>query len=428
MECCDSQGSMIDTPQTKSPTDDLPQGTFPNLCSDLCVLDLTRVVAGNITSNILADLGARVIKVEKPDGGDSLRNWTCEGVETWWKVYGRGKESLALELRSAEGMEVLKSLVPTSNILIENFKPGTLEKMGLSPEELWKLNPSLIILRISGWGQTGPFSHKPGFGSLIEAFSGFAAMNGYADRPPVLPPFAMADAFAGVFGAVGILAAARAGEKSKRGEVIDLSLLEPLFSVLGPIVLEANLMGHSTKRQGSRSPTHAPRNVYETADNRWLALSAGTESMVQRLFKAMDKPELIDDTRFNTHAARIENIDALDAEISAFSGSRNLDDLVDLFDKTGVTAGAVMDAEDLMQSDFIKERAVLVAQPDHELDTIPSPHPPLRCQNASAQKLKPAPLLGEHTATILSALGYDPEAQAAMEQKGAAGFLKKEIK
>jgi formyl-CoA transferase len=400
----------------------LREGTVPNLCKHLCVVDLSRLVAGNIASKILADLGARIIKIEKPDGGDSLRHWTCAGKETWWKIYGRGKESLALDLRSPEGKDVLRRFLSSAHVLIENFRPGTLEAMGFDPASLWENNPSLVILRISGWGQTGPFRHKPGFGTLIEAYSGFAAMNGYNDRPPLLPPFAMADAFAGAFGAVGILAAILRARETREGEVIDLSLLEPLLSILGPIALEAQVTGHATSRQGSRSPTHAPRNVYRTCDERWLALSAGTESMVRRLWEAIGKPDLVDDARFNTHAARLRNADEVDAEIAEFVASKNLDELLELFDKADVTAGAVMDALDLLRSTYVKDRGVLVAQPDHELGNIPAPHPPIRCLNARTVGLRSSPRLGEHTEEILTALGFDVAQQKAMRAAGIVRF------
>ena len=184
---------------------------------DVRVLDLSRLVAGNILTHVLADLGAEVIKVEKPGRGDDLRNWQTGGVALWWQVYARNKKSLCLDLRRAAGRDLLLRLVETAQILVENYRPGTLEKMGLGPEVLHARNPKLVVVRVSGWGQSGPFRDKPGFGSLIEAFSGFAAMNGYADRPPVLPAFAMADAFAGLYGALAALTALRGRRAGRPG-------------------------------------------------------------------------------------------------------------------------------------------------------------------------------------------------------------------
>lgn len=371
------------------------------MLSDIRIVDLSRLVSGNITTHVLADLGADVIKVEHPENGDSLRNWTCDGVETWWKVYGRGKRSLGLDLRADGAMDIVKALLKNADVLVENFRPGTLEKMGLAPDEIWKINPALVILRISGWGQDGPYAHKPGFGSLIEAYSGFAAMNGFADREPVLPPFAMADAFAGLFGACAILTAVRAAEKTGQGDVIDVSLLEPLFSMLGPLTLEAKLTGRPTPRQGSSSPTHAPRNVYETRDGRHVALSAATEPMVARLFRAIGKPDLIRDPKFSTHGARVHNRQELDREIGDFIRSHDREEALRLFEAADVTVGPVMDSLDLLSDSYMRERGALVDQPDAELGTFPAPAVPVRFRNGTVPELAAAPGLGAHTDEIL---------------------------
>ncbi len=274
---------------------------------DVRVLDLSRLVAGNILTHVLADLGADVIKVEKPGRGDDLRNWTTRGVPLWWQVYARNKQSLCLDLRQAAGRDLLLRLVETSRILVENYRPGTLEKMGLGPEVLLARNPKLVVVRVSGWGQTGPFRDKPGFGSLIEAFSGFAAMNGFADRPPVLPAFAMADAFAGLYGALAALTALRVAEGGGPGQVIDLALLEPILAMLGPKAAEYRLTGETTPRMGSRCTIQAPRDVYRTRDGKYLALSTGTQAMAERLFRAIGRADLQDDPRFRTNADRLRH-------------------------------------------------------------------------------------------------------------------------
>ncbi len=388
--------------------------------SDIRVLDLSRLVAGNIATHVLADLGADVIKVEPSAHGDDLRNWRCEGVSTWWKVYSRNKRSLALDLRKPEGMQALRRLIPSAQVMVENFRPGTLEKMGLGPEVLHQLNPSLVLLRISGWGQTGPYAHRPGFGSLVEAMCGFAAMNGYPDRPPVLPPFALADDMAGLYGAIAVLNALRHVDRGGGGQVIDLSLFDPVHELLGPLALEHRLTGKTVPRRGSRSPTHAPRNVYETSDKQFIALSAGMESTVQRLFEAMGRADMVGDPRFASHAARIENIDELDAAIGEFIGRRSLADNLAFFDEMDITAGPVHDAADLQQHPYIVERGILVEQPDDELGSIPVPAPPLRFAGTPATIRTPAPRLGEHTRELLSQAGYTHEQIDAMLAAGAA--------
>jgi crotonobetainyl-CoA:carnitine CoA-transferase CaiB-like acyl-CoA transferase len=229
-------------------------------------------------------------------------------------------------------------------------------------------------------------------------------MNGFADREPVLPPFAMADCFAGVFGACGILAACRAAQKSGHGDVIDLSLLEPLFSMLGPITLEAKLNGAPVPRQGSGSPTHAPRNIYRTREGKYVALSAGMEPMVKRLFEAIGKPELISDPRFAAHAARLANRAALDDEIARFVGTMDRDECLAHFEAADVTVGPVMDAVDLLTDPFMRERGTLADQPDAELGAFPAPSPPIRFQRAGSAGLREAPSLGQHTRELLADL------------------------
>ncbi|MCM5572069.1 CoA transferase [Burkholderiaceae bacterium FT117] len=387
------------------------------------VLDLSRLVSGNIATHVLADLGADVIKVEPLPRGDDLRNWRTNGVSTYWKVYCRNKRSLALDLRRPEGMAALRRLIPTAQVLVENFRPGTLEKMGLAPDALLAANPDLVILRISGWGQTGPWADRGGFGSLVEALCGFAAMNGYEDRPPVLPPFALADSMAGLYGAVAALNGVRHAERGGGGQVIDLSLFDPIHSLIGPLALEHQLTGQAPKRAGSRSPTHAPRNVYETADGRFIALSAGMEGTVQRLFAAIGRPDMVGDPRFASHAARIENIDALDAVIGDFVKGRSLEENLAFFAAQDVTAGEICDAAQLADHPYAIGRGVIVEQPDPELGTVRTPAPPLRFAGTPATIRTPAPELGEHSAEILREAGYSEGELAAMQAAGAVSCM-----
>jgi len=220
------------------------------------ILDLSRLVAGNMVTHVLADHGADVIKVEHPQKGDDLRSWRVEGVEIYWKVYSRNKRSMALDIKTDEGKDILLRLAETADVVVENFVPGTLERWGLGPDVLHGRNPGLVILRISGWGQTGPYAKRPGFGTLVEAMSGYAHLNGYPDRPPVLPPLAMADMVAGLYGSSAVLAALRhtvRGEKG--GQVIDLSLFEPIFSMIGAEAAQYRLTGVPSNRPATSRPT-----------------------------------------------------------------------------------------------------------------------------------------------------------------------------
>ncbi|HDL16326.1 MAG TPA: CoA transferase, partial [Rhizobiales bacterium] len=227
------------------------------------ILDLSRLFAGNVLTQMLGDFGAEVIKVEPP-AGDTLRAWTTQDVETHWKIYSRNKKSLCLDLYKPEACELVRALAKTASVFIESFRPGVLEKMGLAPEALLEINPKLVVIRISGWGQDGPYNQRPGFGTLIEGMTGFAAINGFADREPVLPPFYLADGVAGLYGASAAMIALREVEvNGGKGQVIDLPLLDPLFAILTPQAANYRLTGKPKERTGSRSTNSAPRNVYQ---------------------------------------------------------------------------------------------------------------------------------------------------------------------
>ncbi len=375
---------------------------FLPLMEGVRILDLSRLVAGNIVTSALADLGADVIKIEAPGKGDELRGWRKGGVSTHWKAYCRNKKSVCLNLKHEAGREILLKLVAESDALVENYRPGTLERMGLGPDVLHARNPRLILVRISGWGQTGPWKHKPGFGSLVEGLSGFAAMNGFADREPVLPPFPMADGVTGLYGALGIAAALRQVAATGKGRSLDLSLFDCMLSVLGPLALDHQVSGRVPDRQGSRAPSHAPRNVYQTADAKWIAISAGMQASVERLFAAMGSPELIDDPRFSTPDARQRNVDALDAIIGSVIGGRSLEQNLSVFEEADVTAGAVLDASQIKEHPYISERAAIVDIADRDLGSAAVHAPPIRYEDGAISSIaRPAPDLGEHSISVL---------------------------
>jgi crotonobetainyl-CoA:carnitine CoA-transferase CaiB-like acyl-CoA transferase len=284
----------------------------------ICVVDLSRLVAGNMLSLQLADQGAEVIKIEDPRTGDPLRAWRVKGLSLHWKVYARNKKSLALNLRPDAGRDALRDLLAQSDVLIENYRPGTLEEMGLGPDVLHARNPRLVIVRITGFGQDGPYRDRPGFGTLVEAMSGFAAKNGFGDRPPVLPPLALADMIAGLYGAYAVMIALRVVERGGEGQVIDLPLLDPIISILGPDAAIHRVSGERPRRTGSRSLTTSPRNVYATSDGRYIAISASIQAMAERVFRAIGKPEMIDDPRFGTNTDRVRHIDECDQAVAAF--------------------------------------------------------------------------------------------------------------
>ena len=382
------------------------------------VLDLSRVVAGNMVSLLLADFGAEVVKIEPP-AGDPLRDWLVAGVPTNWKVYARNKKSVCLDLRKDEAKTLLLQLVDTAQVFIENFRPGTLEKMGLGPDVLHARNPKLVIVRVTGWGQTGPYRHKPGFGTLAEGASGFAALNGFADREPVLPPIQLADCTAGVHGAFATLVAVREVEvRGGRGQVIDLSLLEPLFSFMGPQAASFQASGRLRPRTGSRSTTAAPRNAYRTSDDRWVCLSASTQAMTERLFRVIGRAELINNPRYRTNAERVQHAAELDAIIGDFIGRMTLAQNLEFFDRADVTVGPIYDISQIIDDPHVKAREMVSAYPDEEMGTVPMHCVVPRLSVTPGAIRRPAPGLGEHNAEILGALGLGADELARLSAAG----------
>lgn len=382
-----------------------PNATPP--LADLLVVDLSRLVAGNMVSLQLADHGAEVIKIEDPTEGDPLRAWRTEGHSLHWKVYARNKKSLALDLRHPEGISVLRRLLARADVLIENFRPGTLEAMGIGPTVLHEANPRLVILRISGFGQDGPYRTRPGFGTLVEGMSGFAAMNGFADRPPVLPPLALADMVAGLYGAYAIMIARREVERGQPGQVIDLPLLDPMISILGPQAAMFQVSGALPQRTGSRSNTTSPRNVFRTRDGRYIAISASIQAMAERLLRLIGRADMLADPRFATNTARVANAEACEAPIGAFIAARDCVEVLAIFERESITAAAVHDIDQLVADPHVVAREVLVALPDADLGHVTMHNVVPRLSATPGAIRSPAPAIGQHTREILAMLGYD---------------------
>jgi crotonobetainyl-CoA:carnitine CoA-transferase CaiB-like acyl-CoA transferase len=369
------------------------------------VVDLSRLVAGNMLTKVLADHGAEVIKLEPPEG-DTLRAWRTRGISTTWKTLSRNKFSVCLELRNPEAIAVVKRLVADAAMLVESFRPGVLELMGLSPEVLLAINPRLVILRISGWGQDGPYRHKPGFGTLVEGYSGFAAVNGFADREPVLPPMYMADGYAGLYGAATAMIALRHAEAIGQGQVIDLTLFDPIFTMMEPQLANWKLTGTLKPRTGSRSTNAVPRNAYQTSDGGWVCLSASTQGMTEKLLRSIGREDLITDPRFRTNADRVRHGEALDSIIAGYIAARTLAETLAHFDAAGVTIGPIMDAEMLQHDHYVIEREAVVEVPDDEMPDgwLPMHGMVPRLSDTPGILARPAPKLGEHNAAVLGPL------------------------
>lgn len=384
------------------------------------VLDLSRLVAGNTLTQMLGDFGAEVIKVEPP-AGDTLRAWQTHGVATNWKLYARNKKSLGLELRKPEARELLARLIPTAAIFVESFRPGTLEEMGLAPEILFKRNPKLIIVRISGWGQDGPYRRRPGFGTLVEGMSGFASMNGFADREPVLPPMYMADSYAGLYGAAAVMIALREVEiNGGGGQVIDLPLLDPVFAVLGPQAANYRLTGKVKPRTGSRSTNSGPRNAYRCKDGLYVGLSASTQKMAERVFRSIGRPDLVDHPRYRTNDVRVQHAGELDAIIGAFVTERTQAENVAFFEQAEVTIGPIYDIAQIIEDPHVLERELIADYPDPDMGAFPMHHVVPRLSGTPGSIRTPAPHLGEHNRALLAELNVDDAAYAQLLAAGIA--------
>lgn len=388
------------------------------------VVDLSRLVAGNMLTLQLADFGADVIKVETAGAGDTLREWRethadhPDGFDGWWRTYARNKRSLAINLRDAQAVVWLKRLIDSAQVLVESFRPGTLEAMGLGPAVLHSSNPRLVIVRISGWGQTGPYRELPGFGSLIEGFSGYAHKHRNAQGEPQLPHLAMADMITGLTGAYATLVALREVEvRGGHGQVLDLSLLEPMLAIMGP---EASIHAATGQDVEPGRKIASPRGSYRCKDGLWVSMSGSTDTMARRIFEAIGQGALFHDPRFSTNAARLENDAALDAMIAQFIGGLDQADCLALFRSHGVTVGPIYAPAQLLADAQVIARGSLVQldRGEQEAPTVMHAVTP-RLSGTPGSIRMAAPQRGEHTLELLAALGASEEERRQMLQRGA---------
>ncbi len=382
------------------------------------VLDFSRLVAGNMVSLQLADFGAEVVKVEAPGRGDTLRDWREKGISIHWKVYARNKKSITLDLKSPEAPAIILDLVGRFDVMIEGFRPKYLERLGVGPETLMERNPKLVLVRVSGFGQTGPYAKRPGFGTLVEAMSGFASRNGFADREPVLPPLAMADMIAGLYGAMATVIAVRDIERNGgSGQVIDLALLDSIFSILGPEPALYKLSGKIRKRVGSASETSSPRNVYATKDGGWVAISASTQAMTERLFAAIGRADLNENPEFKTNAERVKRRPIVDGIVGGWIKERTLAEAIAFFEDAGVTAAPVYDVSQFLADPHVQERGLVFEAPDDEMGEVPMHAIVPRLSRTPGTLRVPAPKVGQHNDEIYGRIGYAPDRIADLRSR-----------
>ncbi len=400
-----------------------PAAMGPGALEGLRVLDLATMMAGPWAATYLADYGADVVKAELPGRGDPVRHWGTqyEGTSLAWKGLSRNKRLITLALNKPEGQQLLLRLVSEFDVVIENFRPGVMEKWGLSPEQLHAVNPRLIILRTSGFGQTGPFAHKPGFGTLAEGFSGLSYITGAEDRPPVLTGYPLADGVAALAGAMAVLAALYWRDVAGgTGQVIDNAITEATYRLIDYTMLDYEKRGIVRSRTGNRLGDLAPRNTYQTADGHWISISGGTQAIVERLFIAMARPELIDDPRFITNAARLANVEDLDEIISQWLLGYRLDEALQRFDEGRVAAAAVHDISQIADHEQFRARNVLLRFDDPELGPTSTTHVHPRLSETPGGVRSLGGRLGrDNQAFYLAEVGLTNEEYQKLQEGGA---------
>ncbi|HUZ03601.1 MAG TPA: CoA transferase [Thermomicrobiaceae bacterium] len=385
------------------------------------VIDAATLMAAPWSASYLGEFGADVIKIEQPKIGDHQRRWGTKrnGIPLMWKSLSRNKRSITLDLRRPKGAEIFRRLIETADVLIENFRPGTLERWGLGPDELLALNPKLVILRVTGYGQTGPYSSQPGFGTLAEGFSGFSHVVGEADGPPTLANLPLGDGIAGLTGAYAVMVAlfGRANNNG-RGQVIDLSLYEPLFRLLEPALIDYDQLGVAQGRIGNRSAHVAPRNTYRCGDGQWVSLSGSTQTIWERLCSAMGRPELATDPRFSSNELRIENVEALDAEIGAWMALHPRSEVIATMNSAEVAVGPINDIPTIFADPHFAAREDLVEVEDPDFGTMRLANVVPRLSATPGRIRSTGPAMGAHTDEVLTELGIGPAEIAALREEG----------
>ncbi len=384
---------------------------------DLKMIELGHLIAGPFCGQLMADHGVEVIKVESPGAGDPMREWG-RGKPVWWPVIGRNKKSITLNLRVSDGQAILKELVATSDFLVENFRPGTMEKWNLSWEELHQINPRLILIRVSGFGQTGPYAKQAGFGGIGEAMGGMRALMGYPDRPPSRAGLSIGDSLAGTFACMGALMALHHREKTGLGQVVDSAIYESVLAMMESTVPEFTETGQVRKRSGSTIPKLAPSNVYTTKDGE-LLIGANQDSVWSRLTTAMDREDLASDPRFASHVARGENQEELDELINEWTQTQTTDELQELMDQFGVPAGKIYTAPEMMVCEHYAAREALVKVEHESFQNLHMQNVFPKLSVTPGGVKWPGVALGAHNEEIFGELlGHRPEELMAWRKAG----------
>lgn len=412
---------MSDRDDVPSDGPDGPAGPL----AGLRVIDAATLFAGPLAATMLGDFGAEVTKVEHPRRPDAARGHgpQRDGVNLWWKTLGRNKRTATMNLSSPAGAAALLRLAAQSDVLIENFRPGTLERWDLGPERLLEHNPRLVIARVTAYGQTGPYASRPGFGSIAEAMSGFAALTGEPDGPPTLPPFGLADGIAALATSFAVMTALRqvdaAGPSSGKGQVIDMAIIEPIMMMLGAQITAFDQLGIVQPRVGNRSVNNAPRNVYRTADDGWVAVSTSSQSIAERVMRLVGRPELIDEPWFASGHLRAEHADVLDAAVGTWIAARSTADVLAAFEQAEAAIGPVYDVRGVLADPQYQAIGTIATVDDDELGPLKMQNVLFRMSESPGSIRWAGRRHGADTDAVLTELGYTGDEIVSLREQGA---------
>ena len=404
-----NETELMNTPSTNGPL------------TGVRVLDVSTVYAGPFACQLLGDFGADVIKIEHPKHGDPLRTHgrLKDGKGLWWKMVGRNKRTVGLYLGDPDGAEVFCELVRHCDVVVENFRPGTLERWGIGYDRLKQINPGLVLVRVTGFGQEGPYASRPAFGTLAEAMSGFAAMTGEPDGPPTLPPFGLADGIAGISAAyAAVLALYHRDGRGGGGQDVDLAILEPLVTVLGPQPSTYDQLGEVPVRRGNRSENNAPRNTYRTRDRRWVAVSASATAVAERVMRLVGAAEMVDEPWFGSGAGRAERADLIDAKVAAWVAERDLDEVTEAFEKADAALAIVYDVADLMADPQVQARQMITTVDDPDFGPLQMQNVLFRMGTTPGGIRHTGRAMGADTDAVLTEIGIMPARIASLRERG----------
>ena len=387
--------------------------------SNLKVVELGTLIAGPYCARLLAEFGAEVVKVEAPGTGDPLRKWRKlhEGNSLWWYAQARNKKSVAIDLRRVEGQEILRRLARDADIVVENFRPGTLEKWGLGYEALSKHNPRLVMVRLSGFGQTGPYKDRPGFGAIGESMGGMRYITGYPDRAPVRVGISIGDSLAALFGVIGALMAVHHRQSSGRGQVVDVALYEAVFAMMESMLPEFGMDGHVRERTGASLPGIVPSNTYPCRDGRYVVIGANADSIFKRMMRAIGRTDLAEDPALASNDGRVRRTEEIDRAIGEWAGRNDLDHVLQVLDEAEVPSGKIYSIADIVADLHYQARGMIERHRSKGADLLlPGVVPKMSETPGSTRWI--GPKLGEHTDEVLSASGFTPAEIAALRARG----------